>query len=92
MFMTPTQTNLNHSSLYSEDTEESAALLSKQVITIHAAACFHWASNSASYLKQLSDTSRESQDFKEWGANEKVLGMYWDPINDIYKFARLLET
>lgn len=80
----------------SEDTEEGAAVLAKQVAEVHAAAGFYirnWASNSPMVLSQLSDVSKTSQDAKQWGATEKVLGMYWDPVTDVFKyncrFARL---
>lgn len=77
----------------SEDTEEDAVKLAKQVKKIHAAANFHirnWASNSLNVLSQLSETS---QDVKQWGSTENVLGMYWEPNTDVFKyncrFARL---
>ncbi|GBP17520.1 hypothetical protein EVAR_74114_1 [Eumeta japonica] len=73
----------------SEDTEEAAVSLAKQVSEIHDAAGFYirnWASNSSSVLHQLSGVSEESQHVKQWGTTEKILGMYWNPANDIFEY------
>ena len=73
----------------SEDTEYAAVELALQVGKIHAAAGFHirnWASNSTKVLSQLSESSKITQDAKQCGATEKVLGMYWNAVTDDFKY------
>lgn len=76
--------------------EEEALKLAMQVREIHAAAGFkmhNWSSNSKMVLNQLYDNNSTEQSMQDWGTTTKILGMYWDPNNDefryICRFARL---
>jgi len=80
----------------SADDEEAAVLLATQVKQIHSSAGFNlrnWSSNSISVLNQLEADPEIGQSSREWGSATKVLGMFWDPANDqfryIFRFARL---
>ncbi|XP_036347753.1 uncharacterized protein LOC118757122 [Rhagoletis pomonella] len=73
----------------SVDTEEEALELALQVKAIHAQAGFNirnWASNSSAVLRQLPGESVEDQTPKDLSNAEKILGLFWDPTNDVFKF------
>ena len=46
----------------------------------------NWASNSTMILSQLSESSKITQAAKQWEATEKDLGMYWNPVTDVFKY------
>ncbi|XP_053968959.1 uncharacterized protein LOC128870369 [Anastrepha ludens] len=78
------------------DDEQSALELAQQVKKIHGAAGFNirgWSSNSKFVVEQLEEDPMSVQSVKEWGSTTKVLGMFWDPLSDNFKyicrFARL---
>ncbi|XP_055922260.1 uncharacterized protein LOC129953275 [Eupeodes corollae] len=73
----------------SVDTEEEALCLANDVKTIHLSAGFNirnWASNSSWVVHQLTSNGSPVQAHKTLGSTEKVLGMYWDPNNDVFKY------
>ncbi|XP_036347850.1 uncharacterized protein LOC118757227, partial [Rhagoletis pomonella] len=73
----------------SEDDEQSALQLAHQAQKIHSSAGFNirgWSSNSMNVLEQLERSSSVIQTGKEWGSTTKVLGMFWDPIGDSFKY------
>lgn len=76
--------------------EEQALELAMHVKEIHEAAGFkmhNWSSNSEKVLKKLDGGISSEQAVKDWGSTTKILGLYWDPNNDefryICRFARL---
>ncbi|XP_053968527.1 uncharacterized protein LOC128869954 [Anastrepha ludens] len=78
------------------DDEQSALELAQQIKKIHGAAGFNirgWSSNSKFVVEQLEEDPMSVQSVKEWGSTTKVLGMFWDPLSDNFKyicrFARL---
>ncbi|XP_036347872.1 uncharacterized protein LOC118757252, partial [Rhagoletis pomonella] len=80
----------------SEDDSESTLTLARQVQKIHSNAGFNirgWSSNSRAVVEQLEENGSLVQTGKEWGSTTKVLGMFWDPKCDSFKyicrFARL---
>jgi len=46
----------------------------------------NWASNSPEVLKHLQGVSLDLQSPKELGDPEKVLGMFWEPATDMFKY------
>ncbi|XP_075158026.1 uncharacterized protein LOC142231296 [Haematobia irritans] len=78
------------------ESEEEVANLAKQVSEIHASGGFqirNWISNSPKVVEILNGNGSPPNAKKVWGDTEKVLGMYWDSTNDVFKyicsFARL---
>ncbi|KAH8234499.1 hypothetical protein KR032_001140, partial [Drosophila birchii] len=45
----------------------------------------NWISNSTAILKHFGEHQAAEQHPKELSGPEKVLGMYWDPSNDVFK-------
>ncbi|XP_043861898.1 uncharacterized protein LOC122756444 [Drosophila santomea] len=79
---------------YTDDSE--AIEVTSKVRDIHAEGGFtirNWISNSTAILKHFGEWQIAEQHPKELGGPEKVLGMYWEPSNDVFKytfrFARL---
>ncbi|XP_036347984.1 uncharacterized protein LOC118757376 [Rhagoletis pomonella] len=73
----------------SADDEKSALELAKQIKQIHAAAGFQirgWSSNLTSVVEKLEEDPITTAKIKEWGSATKVLGMFWDPLNDSFKY------
>ncbi|XP_036347068.1 uncharacterized protein LOC118756408 [Rhagoletis pomonella] len=73
----------------SEDDEQSALKLATQVREIHRAAGFHirgWSSNSKAVLEQLTDDPASVHNVEEWASTTKILGMFWDPSSDNFKY------
>ncbi|XP_046808448.1 uncharacterized protein LOC124420248 [Lucilia cuprina] len=73
----------------SVDSEEEAKILAKQVSEIHDSAGFrirNWSSNSIAVLEELNGQGNVLQVPIELGTTEKVLGVYWDPTKDVFKF------
>lgn len=80
----------------SVDTEEEALRLATEVKMIHAGAGFemhNWTSNSVRLQYDMGNNNANKQSSFTMGSVEKILGMYWDPNNDTFKyicrFARL---
>ncbi|XP_041632480.1 uncharacterized protein [Drosophila kikkawai] len=79
---------------YTDDSE--AIAVTTKVRDIHAEGGFtirNWISNSTAVLKHFGERQIDEQSPKELGDPEKVLGMNWEPSNDVFKytfrFARL---
>jgi len=70
--------------------EQKAIEISSQVREVHSRGGFeirNWASNSSTVLLYLkNDGNSKKQEPVQFGATEKVLGMYWDPHKDVFKF------
>ncbi|XP_044316262.1 uncharacterized protein LOC123037810 [Drosophila rhopaloa] len=70
--------------------EQKAIEISSQVREVHSRGGFeirNWASNSSTVLSYLkNDGDAKKQEPVQFGATEKVLGMYWDPHKDVFKF------
>ncbi|XP_037828693.1 uncharacterized protein LOC119616432 [Lucilia sericata] len=80
----------------SECDDNQALELAIHVREIHEAGGFkmhNWTSNSEVVLKELHGSAPSEQSMKDWGSTTKILGLYWDPNNDefryICRFARL---
>ncbi|XP_036347102.1 uncharacterized protein LOC118756446, partial [Rhagoletis pomonella] len=76
--------------IYSEDTEQDAIEIGKAVKHIHASAGFiirNWASNSAAVLEEMDGGRARAQAPLELNSSEKILGVYWDPNKDVFKYA-----
>ncbi|XP_036329696.1 uncharacterized protein LOC118741829 [Rhagoletis pomonella] len=80
----------------SAENEEAAFAVADEVRSVHRAGGFeirNWASNSPNVLRQLSNIDPAVQSPVQFSETEKVLGMYWEPYNDVFKyilrFARL---
>ncbi|XP_036340648.1 uncharacterized protein LOC118750014 [Rhagoletis pomonella] len=76
--------------IYSGDSEQAVIQLAKTVKHIHAAAGFHirnWASNSAVVLKHMEGSCNRTQEPLQLNSNEKILGVYWDPNKDVFKYS-----
>ncbi|XP_075167473.1 uncharacterized protein LOC142239564 [Haematobia irritans] len=76
--------------------EEEALQLAMQVKEIHEAASFkmhNWSSNSKMVLEMLNGPTLSHQNPKDLGSTTKILGLYWEPNDDefryICRFARL---
>jgi len=76
--------------------EQKAIEISSQVREVHSRGGFeirNWASNSSTVLLYLkNDGNSKKQEPVQFGATEKVLGMYWDPHKDVFKFATSFAT
>jgi len=70
--------------------EQKAIEIFSQVRGVHSRGGFeirNWASNSSTVLSYLkNDGDAIKQEPVQFGATEKVLGMYWDPHKDVFKF------
>ena len=70
--------------------ESSAVSLANDLISLFKAGCMDlikWSSNSAFLLDSLPDSHRSSINFDDdKGSSLKVLGLSWDPVEDIFFF------
>ncbi|XP_036334764.1 uncharacterized protein LOC118745419 [Rhagoletis pomonella] len=73
----------------SVDSEEAAFEVADLVRKVHRAGGFeirNWASNSPNVLTKLVDEEVKAQTPVQFGHTEKVLGMYWEPHTDVFKY------
>ncbi|KAM8703163.1 hypothetical protein ACLKA7_007872 [Drosophila subpalustris] len=81
----------------SMDTEQEALEMSKLVRKVHSEGGFqirNWSSNSAKVLGELLKDGKPAEQLPvQFGDTEKILGMYWEPRTDCFRyvlrFARL---
>lgn len=82
------------------DNEEEAIELAIQVKTIHAAAGFNirnWLSNSSTVLERIEGACADKQiafhaDRIASGKTDKVLGMMWDSVSDVFTFSSAVRS
>ncbi|XP_073831625.1 uncharacterized protein [Musca autumnalis] len=73
----------------SVDDEEDAKRLADQISQIHASAGFkirNWSSNSQAVLDHLHENKSSTQNPRELGCTEKILGVHWDPSKDVFQY------